>query len=643
MKPKSLLPLALVFVVLGGLVLMKRAGEETVTLTEQAQLTALVPDNLDTDTVGKLKIWSGVDSGEGIVLVKTAEDTWELESHYGAPVDAKKIDSFMHVVNTMEGEFRAEASDDQLADYNLSDDLGFHAIGYGADGNTEAFNVLVGKSPSSGDVFMRSGGTNAVYVVNMNLKREAAIYSDEPSELPKADHWLNKSILALNTETISGLGIVFPDKSLTAEIETIVIEAEPTETAEESSEEEDAESEEPKEPQTETRWKLTQGGMGEDPHQAPFTKITRRLADLNASKVVDPGKAGDFGMAPPTYRLTIQQEGQDDIVLKGGRPDLRGPAYLSVEGDEKGLIYQVTKLSFEELFAQGTDYFEMPGLLLEDRSLTSISYTWPDGHTELAKVDGQWQVNSPKADLPIDSAALEALERKVSAWQALDYADDGADTGLENPTHTITFATADETHRIALGKDATHTNGRYARLDDVAHTLVMPKTEIDSIFAGPTGLYRTALFDVEETEQGITYIELSRGDMAYILDKEEDGWYMVTDEESFLAKESTVAMLLDSLTLLEAEDFILDENRAPGETYASVLFKTENDVEYKAAIEAVGDDSTYPTTISGYASAFVLSKPSLNRVFLDVDAFRPEPEEQEPEPESHDSHDGHNH
>jgi Domain of unknown function (DUF4340) len=628
MKPKALIPLAILFAVLGALVLMKRAGHETVTLTEQAQLTTLVPEDLDTDAVGKLKIWSGASEDDAIILAKTGDDAWELESAYGAPVDTKKIDSFLHTVKTMEGEFRADASETQLADYQLSDDLGFHAVGYGADGTTEAFNVLVGKSPSFGNAFMRAGGSSAVYVVDLNLKREAAVYSDEATEKPKADHWLDKTILALNADDLTGLDLVFPDKHLAAEKETIVIEPETPATEESAADSDgDTDADAPVEPKTETRWKLTAGGIGQEPHQAPFSSITSRLAALDASTVVDPAKAADYGMAPPTYRLTITQEGKDDIVLNGGRPDLRGPAYLSVDGDEKGLIYQVTKLSFEDLFGKGTDYFEMPGLLLEDRALTSITYTWPEGHAELAKVDGEWQVNVPKADLPVDEAALETLERKVSAWQALDYADPGADTGLDAPTHTITFATADETHHIALGKDATHTDGRYAKLDDVPHTLVMPKTEIASIFAGPMGLYRTTLFDVEETEQGITYVELSRSDTSYILDKQNDGWYVVTDTESFLAEESAVAALLDSLMLLEADDFILDANRTPGETYATILFKTEKGAEYRATIETAGDDATYPATVAGHTSAYVLSNSWLNRVFPAVASLRPEPEE----------------
>ncbi len=306
MKPKALIPLAILFAVLGALVLMKRAGHETVTLTEQAQLKTLVPEDLDTDAVSTLKIWTGASDDDAIVLAKVTDGAWELESAYGAPVEGKKVESFLHTVKTMEGEFRADASDAQLSDYQLSDDSGFHAVGYGADGTTEAFNVLVGKAPSFGNTFMRAGGSNAVYVVDLNLKREAAVYSDEATEKPKADHWLDKTILALNADDITGLDLVFPDKHLAAEKETIVIEPETSDAEEVSTDaDDDAESatsdtpKEPEEPKTETHWKLTAGGIGQEPHQAPFSSITSRLAALNASTVVDPAKAADYGMAPP--------------------------------------------------------------------------------------------------------------------------------------------------------------------------------------------------------------------------------------------------------------------------------------------------------------------------------------------------------
>lgn len=622
MKPKALLPLVLIFIILAVLVFAKKSKYTTTTLTEQVQLKALVPDELDTSTIDKLELYAGPKPDEKIILSRSGDDTWTLESHYNAPVTTSKINGFLDSVKTMKGEFRASSKNDQLGDYNLTNELGFHTIGYASDGSNQVFHVLVGKAPGFGEVFMRADGSNDVYLVDVDLRREAAIYSPEPDDPPKLETWLDKNILALDGETIEGLEIVFPDKTLIAEKHIIEVPKEEAPAETESMEE--TGQTDPVEPETETIWKLTQGGINEeDPLQAPFNNLITRLGSLTASSVADPAKAGGLGMDPPNYSLTIKQSDTDDIVIRGGRPDTRGPAYIRLEDGDSSYFYQINKMAFEELFAQGTDFFEMPGLHLDDRALTKIEYQWPDGQVSLSKSDGVWMVNEPKVDLPVDTDALDDLERNISAWQAVDYADKGDDTGLEAPSHSITFATESESHTIALGLDATHTDGRYAQLDDLDHILVMPKQEIDSIFDGAKSIYVTRLFDVNAED--IAYIELSKGDESYTLDQKEDGWYVVNGEETFMAKEGTVNPLASALSSLEAEDFILDASREPGKTYASIYIKTVNDKEYRATIEEE-QDVVYPTTLPGVQTAYVLNKPAINRAFPSVDTFRPEEE-----------------
>ncbi len=112
MKPKSLLPLFVIVLILGALVLFRQSRNESVSITDQVQLAELVPESVERDAIAKLELYSGGAPDEKLVLAK-ADDAWVVESQFNAPVAESKIDGYLDTLLDLQGEFRATASSDE--------------------------------------------------------------------------------------------------------------------------------------------------------------------------------------------------------------------------------------------------------------------------------------------------------------------------------------------------------------------------------------------------------------------------------------------------------------------------------------------------------------------------------------------------
>ena len=227
MKPKNLVPLAIILVVLTGLVLLRQSGRETATLTEQVQLTALVPEDLDRDDIARIELHAGGKADETLVLEKeSAGDNWILLTHYDSPVLQTKVDELFDVLIALKGEYRATPSTDGLDAYDLGDETAFHVKGFAAGASEPLFHVLTGKAPTFGDAFARAAGGEDVYVIDKNIRREAGIYTLDLSDPPEPGFWLNKKVLDLESDAIKRLALNYPDKALAFEYQEVVPEEE---------------------------------------------------------------------------------------------------------------------------------------------------------------------------------------------------------------------------------------------------------------------------------------------------------------------------------------------------------------------------------------------------------------------------------
>lgn len=610
MKAKALIPLIAVCVILGALVMMKRSGEETTTIIEQAEFASLVPENLNIDEVNRFEVYAGAKNGQRVVVQRDGED-WRIGSHFDAKAVDGRPEQLLNAVADIQGEFRATVTDEQLADYNLSDERAYHFIGFDGEERNELFHVLVGKSPKYGDMFMRTSGSNDVFVVNHNLRRDAFNYSLDWDDPPLSAPWADKTIVSLKGDDYTKIEITMPDKKLVAELREKPV-------VEEASSDEDATPATP--PVPEKEWVVTEGGRTGTVHQTPFRDLTRYISNLASIAVVSPQKMGIWDLEEPRYFVTAHRENGEKVSLTVGRPNIGDPAYVLRTDNENPTVYSISDVNFNALFAAGGSFYDLPGLLLEENSIQEIEYQSAGEQVKLAKENGKWTVLSPVADLAPNASALDELERSLSAWQAADYADDIQGIDWAASGETITFGNDSETHTLALGEAAKHVEGRYAKLDAKSDRLVMNQGDVDKIFLPLGKIFESDLFPELEDDDEIVRVELTKASDSMTLMLEEEVWSATVGDDTQEAPITAVNSLLTAIEKIESVDVQLANARTKGAVVGSVSVTTAQGVDWTIVIEEQVNGE-YPAVVNGSSSANMINQKSFNALFPNFSAF----------------------
>src|SRR5689334_9713222 len=106
MKQKYITPLAVIFVILFALVVVKQMTKQKFDITQQVKLTSLVPDGLNKADITKLELYSGAKADDKITLQRSDTDpnVWWITSHFNAPADKDKIEGFIDKTIKLKGE-----------------------------------------------------------------------------------------------------------------------------------------------------------------------------------------------------------------------------------------------------------------------------------------------------------------------------------------------------------------------------------------------------------------------------------------------------------------------------------------------------------------------------------------------------------
>lgn len=475
MKPKNLLPLVAILVVLAGLVYFKRSSETPASLTEQAQLRSLMPDGLEESGIAKLEFFAGDATETPVVLERASGEKWEIASHFGAPVAQDRVDDTLEALVGLQGEFRATASGDALSEYKLKDEQCFHIKGYAADSEEPLFHLLAGKAPKFGDAFARAAGSEDVYILNVNLRRNAGLYTVDLTDEPKPGPWLDKSLLDLEQDRIRRVALTYPDKELEFEYQKFETTVEPEANAEEGEEGEAAEPEVVEE----WKWVVAKGGTSEALNETSLSNFTLRISGLNSSDVVDPDTPDEWGLNPPEYVARLGFDGEDEeFVVEVGRPKDSRDAYVRLPGAEKKLVYKISGYDFEQIFQEGGKYFELPGVLVDEDDVDAIEYTNGGVTYALSKGDEGWALTSPDTGLAVVQSEIDAVARTVLSWKATDYADSAEGVGFDAPAGVVSISGEGVSHTISVGGASVSGTGFYARLDDIDQVLVDRKSVV---------------------------------------------------------------------------------------------------------------------------------------------------------------------
>ncbi len=626
MKPKQLIPLVVVLAVLAVVAVVMKGQDKAPDILEQVGLESLVPDGLKEKDIARLELFAGAKPEEKVVLERDG-DVWRVASRFNAPVKEDTIDEYLEKVVALQGELRERGADDaRLEPYNLKDDQAFRVQAYKSSGDEPVMDILVGKAPDHKTVFMRQAGDNRVFVEGANLRQDAGVYGDETDKAPTADKWLNKDILKLDKEKITKVDLTLPDKKLVFEkIAKEVPQPEKEEAAEESDDAQDAEEEAPEpEPVIEYEWQLTAGGPGK-PHKQPgLDTLLGKLAAFTANDVADPEKKADWGLEAPAFKAVISVDGEEDIVVEGGRPDLSGDGYVRVASGEEDVVYEVSKYNFEKFFPKGPDLFDLPNLTLDKKKIARIEINQPEGRVVLAKEGEEWTVAEPAAALKVQKSALTTLESTIANWKAADYADADAKTGAFGRTVTITGENINRT--LAVADDSTNIDGVYAKLDG-GDVLTMNRGDLKKLFLTPRDVYELSLLDFDENEA--QSLQVTHGGATVTLAREGEGWSItVPSGETQNGVKEKCEDLLSALTEFEAKDFRLGA-AVDSVQPATVLAVTMKDGASHTLNLSAEQDGLSLVTVSGMGTVFEADKGAVDKLIKELTAAK-KPEEPEP-------------
>ena len=134
MRSKPLIILAVLLVILIGLKLVQNALHRSE--VEQTGLELLLAD-LPLTEIGRV-VLAGPD-GDGVELVRRGDD-WIVESSFGHPADASRVEQLTGELDGLQGEFRSEDSS-VLAGYGLDDAQAVHLRIFGLDGSELRFGL----------------------------------------------------------------------------------------------------------------------------------------------------------------------------------------------------------------------------------------------------------------------------------------------------------------------------------------------------------------------------------------------------------------------------------------------------------------------------------------------------------------------
>jgi len=551
---KMLIILVAILVVLVVLVFLRQTKEtQRPSIIEQARFEKLIPESLSLSSIVKLELYAGAKPDEKVVIVKDG-DKWRVSSHFNSPAKKETVEEYLDKIVKLQGEMRAEVpTDDALADYNLKDDQAFHVDVYTSATGEPALKLLVGKSPSYQLTFVRKAGERKIYDGGVNFRQEAGIYGDEVDKAPTADRWLDKDILKIEKDKITRLAYEMPDKKLLFEKKEKEVPQEQENVNEGTNEgtKEGTKEGEQQAKKKEYEWVLAQGGTGEKFKETGLQNLLGRFSNLMATSIVDPAKKADWGLEPPTFKLTISRDGDADVVIEAGRPNPAQNGYVRIATNQEDIVYEVSKYTFEQIFPKGQDLFDLPSLNLDKEKIEQVTIEQPEGKVVVKKEGSDFKVLEPAIDLNIQVSTLNTLISALASWKSADYADNDADVGEFNKT--VTFKAGDEMHILKLAGNARTIDGVYVMLDDKPQRLVVNRTDANKILLKPRDVYELKILDFSPDK--VTSIDIKENDVTQTIKKGEGGeWILLADGKETKLINDNVMNFLNSINGLQALD-----------------------------------------------------------------------------------------
>jgi hypothetical protein len=628
MKIKTLIPFLIVLAILAGLVAWQKMNvAPPAPIAEQVGLETLVPDGLKKDNIARLEMFAGEKPEEKVILEREGEE-WRVSSLYNAPAGKDTVNGFIDKLLSLKGEPRANAdTEERLTSFALKDKEAFHVNAYQKDTETPAMSVLFGKSSDFKTVFLRKANDNHVFVEATNLRREAGVSDSGEGTVPKPTKWLKTKLLEMTTDKINKIALKYPDKELVFTREEVVVEPKPVAPSEGEA---TAEGEAPKpQPEKTYKWVMSQGGFSQEFKEEEVKSLLTRFATVTVTNVADPARKADWGFEPPRFTLTISREGEADTVLLGGRDKPGGDTYIQQVGAQPELIYQISKLNFEQLFLQGSKLFTLPEWTVAKESILNIAISGPQGNTVVAKEGDAWKVVQPQLSLETQKTALDNLTAAVASLKPVDYADAGVDVGAFDTTVTLTLSDG-ATRILRIGQVSPHLDGRYVKFDGSEAVLVLARTDVDKLLPPVRDLFVLSVLDFEAENIKQIYAKGENAELTLVHADDSSQWSGTFNGTAIQPEPALVDDLVMGLNDFQVENFLLDRAVDSVQPVSTIKVTMKDGTETTVNVSAE-TNGQYELTVSSLPYVFTTGLLKLKGItdvvarFADLVPKAPEP------------------
>ncbi len=311
MKPKQLILLLIILVLLGGLILLK-----TVHRSRSIEKEVETKLNLVTDPAKVQKVEFSKDEKNKIELVRQGGD-WRIPGLWNAKADSAKVNHLFDFLSSADGELRANNAD-VLADFNALDKDCFSLVLM--DGSKELLHLfLSAKLPEHGGTFMRLKGSNSIYLLTENLFNLMGFFGDPKTIEIKADSWADLSFFSIDASKIKLFIAKQFDQGKEKEILHLERKAEEANSGKEE------------------RWLL----VGEPvPFGVGLEKVYRffeQLKSAYASKLMDPGGNYGFDTLDAEMDVTLLDNSQKAFKVKHVKE--KDSEHYLIQTDDKSIFF----------------------------------------------------------------------------------------------------------------------------------------------------------------------------------------------------------------------------------------------------------------------------------------------------------------
>ncbi len=342
------------------------------------------------------------------------------------------------------------------------------------------------------------------------------------------------------------------------------------------------------------------------------------------SFVADSANLAAYGLQEPRGTVSLYTEGEKEpVILQIGTnpPEAKDKAKTYAKISNRESVVLLPKAIEELLKTKPNDIRDKSLLQFESDIVDRITLEAAGKEKlVLARQGEEWVRKAPK-DLPINSAAANALLSSLKSQQIVEFVADVATDlpkyGLDRPLAKVTLSSfasentaetrAGEKPIVSVLFGKIEGESVYAKIDDEPFVVSVNRSVLDSIPVDPIQWQPLSLQKIKPEE--ITRLEVTRaGQPAITLERDKDKWKLAKGDG--YVNQINAQSLINTLCSLRAVRWIGPATPDLGlaTPALSVEFKTAATTG-KLSIGNSDANQSAPASVTGFEGAFELSRP----------------------------------